>query len=65
MKYDRQDFDSYTFLTFENGLTVEVNRRSKSWNITGLRKPTLEDLQAIIGIMLEVLTLPVGETDDK
>ncbi len=66
MKYTIQHVNpSLVFLKFENGLEVSMNPKTGYWSMGGLRRPNLDDLQAIIGIVLEVLTLPVAAEDEK
>lgn len=65
MKYaiTEHPLEGMTSLVFENGLVVELNRKTGKWALTGWRKPDLSDIQAVIGIILEILTLPVGSKD--
>lgn len=65
MKYTIKHMARRTFIDFENGMTVCIDQDTKEWYLANLRRPTLEDIQAVIGIVLEVLTLPVATEDEK
>jgi len=66
MKYTREDESpDEVWLNFEDGTEVFLNPKTGEWAFHNLRRPNLSDLQAIIGIVLEILTLPVGSEGGK
>jgi len=66
MKYVRKYISkAESLLVFEDGTEVRLDSETGKWSVVGLRRPTIDDLQAICGIILSILTLPVATQDEK